>query len=61
MHEVQFRTNDQWHVGQEIRHVVFQECFVIPLCKPVWKYVGSEYIITTNTGPDVDGEQLLLM
>jgi hypothetical protein len=38
MHEVHFSTNDQWHVGQEIRHVVFQESFVIPPCKPVWMY-----------------------
>jgi hypothetical protein len=29
MHEVHFSTNDQWHVGQETRHVVFQESFVI--------------------------------
>jgi hypothetical protein len=43
MHEVQFSTNDdQWHVGQEIRHVVFQESFVIPPCKPIRKYLGSE-------------------
>jgi hypothetical protein len=35
MHEVQ---NDQWQVGQEIRHAVFQESFVIPPCKPVWMY-----------------------
>jgi hypothetical protein len=61
MHEVQFSMNDQWHIGQEIRHVVFQESFVIPPCKPVCKYMGSEYIITTNTGQDVDGEPLLLM
>jgi hypothetical protein len=32
----------EWHINQEIRHVVFQESFVIPPCKPVWKYVGSE-------------------
>jgi hypothetical protein len=38
MHEVQFLMNDQWHVGQEIRHVVFQESFVIPPCKSVWMY-----------------------
>jgi hypothetical protein len=38
MHEVQFSTNDQWHVGQVIRHVVFQESFVIPPCNPVWMY-----------------------
>jgi hypothetical protein len=38
MHEVQFSTNDQWHVGQEIRHVFFQESFVILPCKPVWMY-----------------------
>jgi hypothetical protein len=24
MHEVRFSTNDKWHVGYEIRHVVFQ-------------------------------------
>jgi hypothetical protein len=36
MHEVQFSTNHQWHVGQEIRQVVFQESFVIPPCNPVW-------------------------
>jgi hypothetical protein len=42
MHEVQFSKNNQWHVGQEIRHVIFQESVVIPPCKPVWKYVGSE-------------------
>jgi hypothetical protein len=38
MHEVQFSINEQWHVGQEIRHVVFQESFVILPCKPVWMY-----------------------
>jgi hypothetical protein len=54
MHEVQFLTNDQWHASQEIRHVVFQESFVILPWKPVWKYAGSESIITTNIGPDVD-------
>jgi hypothetical protein len=37
-HEMQFPTNEQWHVGQEIRHVVFQESFVIPPCNPVWMY-----------------------
>jgi hypothetical protein len=37
-HDVQFSTNDQWHVGQEIRHLVFQESFVIPPCKPVLMY-----------------------
>jgi hypothetical protein len=42
MHEVQFSKNDQWHVGQEIRHVVFQESFVIPPCKPVWMYGNQE-------------------
>jgi hypothetical protein len=26
--EVQFLTNDQWHVGQDVRHVVFQAIFV---------------------------------
>jgi hypothetical protein len=41
-HEVQFSTNDQWHVGQKIRHFVFHENFVIPSCQPVWKYVGSK-------------------
>jgi hypothetical protein len=35
MHEVQFWMNHQWHVGQEIRHIVFQENFIIPLCKPI--------------------------
>jgi hypothetical protein len=38
MHEVQFSTNDQWHVGQEISHVDFQESFVIPPSKPIWMY-----------------------
>jgi hypothetical protein len=28
MNEVQFSMNDQWHVGQEIRNVVFQESSV---------------------------------
>jgi hypothetical protein len=42
IHEVQFLTNDQWHVSQEIRHIVFQESFVIPFFKPVWMYMGSE-------------------
>jgi hypothetical protein len=42
MHEVQFSTNDKWHVGQEIRHAVFQESFVILPCKPVWKYMASK-------------------
>jgi hypothetical protein len=41
MHEVQFSTNDQRYVGQEIRLVVFQESFVIPSCYSVWKCVGS--------------------
>jgi hypothetical protein len=41
MREVQFSTNDQWHVGQEIKHVFFlQEKFVISPCKPIWKYLG---------------------
>jgi hypothetical protein len=40
--EVQFLTNDQWHVSQEVRHVVFQESYVILPCKPAWKYVGPE-------------------
>jgi hypothetical protein len=35
MHEVQYLRNDQWHVGQKIRDVVFQESFVILPCKPV--------------------------
>jgi hypothetical protein len=39
-HEVKLSMNDQWQIGQEIRHVVFQESFVIPPCKPVWKYTG---------------------
>jgi hypothetical protein len=42
MHEVQFSANDSWHVGQEIRHAVFQESFLVPPCKPTWKYLGSE-------------------
>jgi hypothetical protein len=42
IHEVQFSTNDQWHVGQEIRNVVFQKSFVISPCKTVWKHMGSE-------------------
>jgi hypothetical protein len=25
MHEVQFSTIDQWHISQEIRHIVFEE------------------------------------
>jgi hypothetical protein len=29
MHEVQFSTNDQWHICQDVRHVVFQESLVI--------------------------------
>jgi hypothetical protein len=61
MYEVQFSTNDQWHVDQKIRHAVFHESFVILLCKPVWRYVGSKYIISTNTGPDFYGEWLLSM
>jgi hypothetical protein len=40
MHEAQFLANDQWHVGQQIRHDVFKERCVIPPCKPVWKCVG---------------------
>jgi hypothetical protein len=40
--EVQFPTNDQWHVGQEISLVVFQESFVIPPRMLVWKYMGSK-------------------
>jgi hypothetical protein len=40
MHEVQFSVNDQWRVCQEIGRVVFQESFVIPFCKPAWKYVA---------------------
>jgi hypothetical protein len=46
--------------GQEFRHF-FQESFLILPCKPVWKYVGLEQIITTNTGIDVYGEPLLVM
>jgi hypothetical protein len=42
MHEAQFSMNDQWDVSQEVRHIVFQESFVILPCKPVWKYMGSE-------------------
>jgi hypothetical protein len=61
MHELQVSENDQWHVGQEIRQVVLHESFVIRPCKPVWMYMGSEKIITTNTGPDVDEERLLVM
>jgi hypothetical protein len=34
--------NDQWHVGQDIMHVVLQESFVILLCMPVWEYVVSD-------------------
>jgi hypothetical protein len=41
IHEMQFLMNDQWHVGQEIRHDIFKESFVITPSKPVWKYVGS--------------------
>jgi hypothetical protein len=37
MHEVQFPTNDQWHVSQEVRRVAFQESFVMPHCKPILK------------------------
>jgi hypothetical protein len=33
--DVQFLTNVQWHVGQEIKHVVFQEIFAIPSYKLV--------------------------
>jgi hypothetical protein len=40
MHEVQFSTNDQWHIGQEIRHVVFQGSFVISPHTLIWKHVG---------------------
>jgi hypothetical protein len=61
LHEAHFSMNDHWHVGQEIRHIAFQESFVFPPCKPVWKYVGSEKMITTNTGPDIDGEPALAM
>jgi hypothetical protein len=60
-HEVKSLTNDQWHVDQEISHDVFQDSFVILSCKPVWKYVGSEQITTTNTGPDIDGEPMMVM
>jgi hypothetical protein len=47
MQEVQFLMNDQWHVGQEIRHVVFQKSFVIPPCKPVWMY-GNHLLESTK-------------
>jgi hypothetical protein len=32
MSEVQFPASDQWQVGKEIGHVVFQEIFVILPC-----------------------------
>jgi hypothetical protein len=41
MHEVHFSTSDQQSVGREIRHVVFQESFLILPYKYVWKCVGS--------------------
>jgi hypothetical protein len=44
MHEMRFLTNDQFHVGQEIWLVDFKESFLIPPCKPVWKYMGSVQI-----------------
>jgi hypothetical protein len=44
MNEEQFLTNDKWYVGQEIRYAIFQDTFVIPPKKPVWKYMScSEY------------------
>jgi hypothetical protein len=39
MNEVQFLTNGQWHVGQDIRVFAFQE-IIIPSCKPGCMYVG---------------------
>jgi hypothetical protein len=27
MHEVQFSTNEQWHIGEEIRYAVFHEIY----------------------------------
>jgi hypothetical protein len=53
LHKVHFSTNDRWHVDQDIRHVVFQENFVIPPCKPVWNHMKCisassclEYIVS---------------
>jgi hypothetical protein len=57
IHEAQFSTNGQWHVHQEIG-LVFEESFVILPCKDVWKYIGSQQIITINTSPQVDGQPL---
>jgi hypothetical protein len=42
MYAEQLSTIDQWNVGQEIRHVDFQESFIIPHVKPVWEYVESQ-------------------
>jgi hypothetical protein len=42
MYKVQFLPNDQWFIGQEVRHIIFQESFVIPPCKPVLRYMGSK-------------------
>jgi hypothetical protein len=58
IHEVQFSTNNQWHVGQEIRHF-FSRNFPNSVLEASVEICGVPKIITTNNCPHIDGESLV--